>query len=192
MRHALSFLVLAALGRLCACGSGTVRPAMPSDPPPIGTSSWTFDDHPPPLPKDIGCLQYPMLGYRDVSSRFKDPRHKFTPGKHGGVDFPAPVGTAVLAPAAGKVTKIVPVESPAEAAIVYVRFADGWTFGVVHLSRIDVAVGEKVLRGQRLGLSGAKPGDPGAGLYTTGPHLHFTLIHGDDFVDPMPFLCPVT
>ena len=42
-----------------------------------------------------------------------------------------------------------------------------------------------VLRGQVLGKTGAMPGTPGAGVRTTGPHLHFEVWQDGVRVDPL-------
>jgi murein DD-endopeptidase MepM/ murein hydrolase activator NlpD len=47
-----------------------------------------------------------------------------------------------------------------------------------HLSRIDVKEGEDVAQGQTLGLSGQ------TGL-AGGDHLHFAILVGDTYVDPV-------
>jgi murein DD-endopeptidase MepM/ murein hydrolase activator NlpD len=50
-----------------------------------------------------------------------------------------------------------------------------------HLLETDVKVGDRVSRGQRIGLEGS------SGL-STGPHLHFELRVNDQVTDPMPYL----
>jgi murein DD-endopeptidase MepM/ murein hydrolase activator NlpD len=47
-----------------------------------------------------------------------------------------------------------------------------------HLSRLDVAAGARVEQGQRLGLSGE------TGL-AGGDHLHFAVLVGETYVDPL-------
>jgi murein DD-endopeptidase MepM/ murein hydrolase activator NlpD len=47
-----------------------------------------------------------------------------------------------------------------------------------HLSRLDVAAGAQVTQGQQLGLSGS------TGL-AGGDHLHFAVLVGDTYVDPV-------
>jgi murein DD-endopeptidase MepM/ murein hydrolase activator NlpD len=89
---------------------------------------------------------------------------------HTGIDLRAAQGTPVLAMAAGHVVRVVPVASEG-ASGVEVQHADGVRTRYVHLSRINVQLGQQVVKGQVIGLSGGQPGTPGAGR-STGPHLH--------------------
>ena len=50
-----------------------------------------------------------------------------------------------------------------------------------HLLATTVQVGDRVLRGEVIGLEGSTG-------YSTGPHLHFELRINDKVVDPMPYL----
>lgn len=118
-----------------------------------------------------------------------DPDHTFTPGKHDGTDFPAPIDTSVLAPAAGEVAWTREV-APCQDAAVAVSFGEGWTYEVHHLSRVDVVKGEKIVLGRRLGLTGGAIDAPGSGPWTTGPHLHFMLVREGAYVDAAKYFCP--
>jgi murein DD-endopeptidase MepM/ murein hydrolase activator NlpD len=51
----------------------------------------------------------------------------------------------------------------------------------MHLSRIDVQVGQRVTTGDRLGLSGATG-------RVTGPHLHWAVRWQDAYLDPAKLL----
>jgi murein DD-endopeptidase MepM/ murein hydrolase activator NlpD len=57
-----------------------------------------------------------------------------------------------------------------------------------HISEIMVTPGQIVKAGDVIGLSGGMPGTKGAGVYTTGPHLHFEIIKDGVHVDPMYFV----
>lgn len=97
---------------------------------------------------------------------------------HSGLDIAAAVGTPVWAPA------------PSTVAVVGDFFFNGKTVildhggGLVtmycHLSRVDVAEGQDLPRGQVLGAVG-KTGR------ATGPHLHWTVRVGGVAVDPAQF-----
>lgn len=180
MREARSFVLLAVIGQLSCAGVSM---------PPIDTSGWKFSAGNPPLPDGLACLDWPMPKHQAISSTFRDPRHTFTPGKHTGIDFPAPASTEIRAPAAGIVTKIEPVTKN-DGAGVYVRFGEGWTYSVYHLSHISVKEWQRVSAGDLLGLSGGAVGAPGSGPYTTGPHLHFSVSYEGAYVNPSAYLCP--
>jgi murein DD-endopeptidase MepM/ murein hydrolase activator NlpD len=90
-------------------------------------------------------------------------------------DFTMPSGTPVLAARDGVVVKVqdgfrrggLDPKLKDKANGVVVQHADGTFASYAHLSPgIDVEVGEPVVRGQRLGYSGATG-------YAQGPHLHF-------------------
>lgn len=188
MRTARMFVLLAAIGQITCISSARVKDP-PKDPPADDGAKPKFHDGLPDLPDDLECLRHPMDKHRKISSKYRDPKHPFVPGNHSGIDFPAPVGTVVMAAAGGKVSALEPV-APGKDAYVSVRFAEGWTFSVHHLSAIVVEKGQDVVRGQRLGLSGGAVGADGSGPWTTGPHLHFSVAYEGAFVNASSYLCP--
>lgn len=107
--------------------------------------------------------------------------------RHEGVDIAMPVGTPVLAPADGIVSRVDRAGSGKgliNGNSVFVRHSGHAGFdmsALLHLSRVDVAVGQRVVEGQQIGLSG----NTGR---STGPHLHYQLYLAGHTVDPMPFL----
>lgn len=95
---------------------------------------------------------------------------------HDGLDIKVPEGTAVRAAAAGKVVFAGP-QNPQFGNLVVVDHGDGWQSAYAFLSRITVARGEQVTRGERVGLSG-RTGQ------AKGPELHFELRNNAEPVDP--------
>lgn len=101
---------------------------------------------------------------------------------HKGVDYAGGQGSAIIAPAAGRVTLVG-------------RMADGFqlhgnTIGIdhgqgvssifIHLSRIDVTEGQFVQAGQTIGALGSTG-------FATGPNLHWGLNVQGESVNPVPW-----
>ncbi|MHA7900890.1 MAG: M23 family metallopeptidase [Henriciella sp.] len=86
---------------------------------------------------------------------------------HRGYDIAIPVGTEIIAPAAGTVTLGDP-DLYYEGGTVFLDHGDGLKSVFLHMSEVDVAAGDVVDAGQRLGASG----NTGR---TTGPHLHWAV-----------------
>ncbi len=94
---------------------------------------------------------------------------------HGGADYRAATGTPVLATEAGLV--VLTGRHFYAGGSVYLDHGGGLLSMYMHLSRIDVKQGQRVARGERVGLSGATG-------RVTGPHLHFGLRWRGARVDP--------
>jgi murein DD-endopeptidase MepM/ murein hydrolase activator NlpD len=97
-------------------------------------------------------------------------------GRHQGADFRAATGTPVVAPNAGRV--VLAEDLYFSGNTVILDHGLGMFSLLAHLSRIDVAVGHDVARGEMLGLSGATG-------RVTGPHLHWALRLSEFSVDPL-------
>lgn len=98
---------------------------------------------------------------------------------HSGADLPAATGTPVYAANRGRVVLAKDLFFSGNA--VYVDHGHGLYTTYLHLSRIDVAVGEIVERGRQLGLAGATG-------RVTGPHLHWGVRLLDARVDPFSLI----
>lgn len=101
---------------------------------------------------------------------------------HAGLDFGVAAGTAVLAPAAG-VVRLADGPFTLEGNLVMIDHGMGLVTAYLHLSRIDVKLGDRVVQGQRLGLVGATG-------RATGPHLHWGASWTDVRIDPAVLLTP--
>jgi murein DD-endopeptidase MepM/ murein hydrolase activator NlpD len=108
--------------------------------------------------------------------------------QHRGVDYGVPVGTPVLAPAAGTVVE--PVNDGSFGIMICIDHPrTPWYSGLAHLSEARVRPGDVVAAGQLVGMSGNSG-------FTTGPHLHWQLSRNrPDFpaditlsADPLQFL----
>ncbi len=95
---------------------------------------------------------------------------------HFGLDVAAPEGTAVVAPAGGIVRLAAP-DFLLEGGIIIIDHGFGLSSTLMHLSRIDVAVGEEVAQGQQVGAVGATG-------RATGPHVDWRVNWRDERLDP--------
>lgn len=111
---------------------------------------------------------------------------KFFGIPHNGIDIAVPQGTLVRVAADGVV--YLAQDSGMGYSYVLVGHRNGYATLYGHISRIDVAVGDALDAGQIIGLSGATPGTPGAGLVTTGAHLHFEMTKNGKHIDPKSML----
>lgn len=127
-------------------------------------------------------------GSKRINYKFHDPKYPFkSTAEHDGLDIEASQGTKVMAAASG-IVETVKEGGIGEYSYVKIRHNDSIATLYGHLSSFMVKQGETVKKGQLIGLSGGKVGTPGAGIYSTGPHLHFGVIEKGDPVDPQKFL----
>ncbi|HKQ53756.1 MAG TPA: M23 family metallopeptidase [Pyrinomonadaceae bacterium] len=98
---------------------------------------------------------------------------------HEGQDIEAELGTPVTAAASGTVT-VAGVQN-GYGNVVYIDHGNGLQTRYGHLSRIDVAVGQQLTRGEYLGLVGSTG-------RSTGPHLHYEVRINNQPVNPRPYL----
>lgn len=125
---------------------------------------------------------WPLQGR--ISGRFGNQRvYNGTPkSPHSGMDIAAPTGTPVKAPAAGVVTFAAP-DLYLTGGTLLIDHGHGVSSNFLHLSRIDVKVGDRIRQGQVIGLVGATG-------RATGPHLHWGMNWFDVRIDPLLLLPP--
>lgn len=99
-------------------------------------------------------------------------------GYHSGIDIARPEGTAIVAPADGVVILASDHPFTLEGNLLMIDHGMGLNSAFLHLSRIDVHVGEQVRRGQPIARSGMTG-------RATGPHLHWSLKWRDAKIDPL-------
>ena len=97
---------------------------------------------------------------------------------HSGIDIARGSGTIVVAPADGVVTLVAAHPFTLEGNLLMLDHGMGLNSAFLHLSRIDVAVGDHVRRGQPIGAVGSTG-------RATGPHLHWSLKWRDAKLDPL-------
>ncbi|WP_310619740.1 M23 family metallopeptidase [Flexibacterium corallicola] len=101
------------------------------------------------------------------------------PAFHTGLDFKAPTGTKIMAPANGKV--IFSGWKRGYGRTVFVRHANGIETRYAHLRTLLVMTGDTLKKGEILGLVGSSG-------RSTGPHLHYETRVNGKAIDPMPLI----
>ncbi|MDR2937324.1 MAG: M23 family metallopeptidase [Prevotellaceae bacterium] len=101
------------------------------------------------------------------------------PRFHDGIDFAGPMGTPIYATGDGVVTTA-SYNLHGYGNLVFVDHGFGYRTRYAHLSEIKVQRGQKVKRGQPVGLMG----NTGK---STGPHLHYEVLHRQHAVNPINF-----
>lgn len=102
---------------------------------------------------------------------------------HLGTDIAAPSGTAVLAPAQG-IVRVAGRRFSLEGNLVMLDHGHGLVSSYLHLSRVDVVIGQRVERGDTIGAVGMTG-------RATGPHLHWAISWSDVKLDPALFVPPM-
>jgi len=99
--------------------------------------------------------------------------------QHKGIDLAAPVGTPVYATADGTVERADLFSSYG----LYVAIDHGNSLETryAHMSRLAVAAGERVHKGEIIGYVGTTG-------RSTGPHLHYEVRVGGEAVNPIPYM----
>ena len=103
---------------------------------------------------------------------------------HSGVDVARPEGTTIVAPADGVVILAAQLPFSLEGNLLMIDHGMGLNSAFLHLSRIDVRVGQAVKQGQPLGAIGMTG-------RATGPHLHWAVKWHDARIDPAPLAGPM-
>lgn len=122
------------------------------------------------LSKNVGLLS--GFGYR-IHPIYKVPR------MHYGIDFTAPKGTPIQATGDGVVVKA--EYNSGYGRCVVIDHGYGYQTLYAHMSQIDIRKGQRVKRGQRLGLVGST----GA---STAPHCHYEVHLRGNQVNPIHYV----
>ena len=152
--------------------------------------AWRLDDAAPaarPAPAAPAGLpglphwQAPMERMR--VSAFFGILHAPTGRLHGGMDFAAPAGTRIAAPADGVVIASTNRYAGEDkwGELVIIEHAGGLRSLYAHMDKRMVKQGERVAAGQQIGTSGASG-------KATGPHLHMEVSRNGDNIDPQVLL----
>jgi len=128
-----------------------------------------------------GPMKWPLSGYYTVSSDYSMRDHPIT-GKysqHTGIDIPAPKGTKIKAAADGEVIKV--GYNTAYGNRVIISHGGGIQTLYGHMSKTACKVGQKVSAGDVIGYVGSTG-------YSTGNHLHFSVLKNGNYVNPWNYL----
>ena len=130
-----------------------------------------------------GLLSQPVDGY--VTSPFGYRTHPIYDywGLHDGIDFAGGCGTPLRAAAPGKVVSSYFSDVYGNRLIIDNGAIAGQGIATIynHATTYTVGVGDQVTEGQVVGYEGSTG-------WSTGCHLHFTVMANGQAVDPMPFL----
>lgn len=114
--------------------------------------------------QSYGYREHPIYGYYAM---------------HNGVDIAAGRGTPIYATRSGTVTAS--TYSEVNGYYVTINHNDGYVSTYAHMTNYIVSPGETVSQGQVIGYVG----DSG---WATGAHLHFELMYGGSYVNPMQYV----
>ena len=134
-----------------------------------------------PLAAD-GLFSYPLASWGGVTDRFGIPRAR---GKvHTGLDLGLSEPVTVYAACDGVVTVAAQseiAEGEGYGKYIVIQCDRDWSTLYAHLSRTVVEVGQEVVKGWPIALSGSTG-------FSTGQHLHFEIRYRGVFTDPVRYL----
>lgn len=130
-----------------------------------------------PEPLWRGAFRPPLEGELQVTTYFGEIRivNGVETGRHSGMDFGAPQGTPIYAPARGKV--ILAEEFIVSGRTIVIDHGLNLFTAYYHCEELLVQPGDWVEAGQPIGTVGSTG-------FSTGPHLHWTATIGNTPVDP--------
>lgn len=133
-------------------------------------------------------LDWPVLPYYGVSAYYKDSEYKeeFW-ATHDAIDIITPQWTSVKAVADGYVAFVRKPLSQ-DYAFLAIKHADGYVSVYGHVNEILVEENDIVKKWQIIAKSWWEYGTNGAGIMTTGAHLHFELFKDKETRDPLELL----
>lgn len=113
---------------------------------------------------------------KKISDSFDD--HVERGSVNPGTDYIVPVGTPVVAVEAGVIRTVVTSVAGAGGRLVLLDMGT-WSADYLHLSKVLVKKGQKVKKGDLIGLSGGSGNGKELGY---GPHLHFSIRKGSEWL----------
>jgi murein DD-endopeptidase MepM/ murein hydrolase activator NlpD len=127
----------------------------------------------------------PILDNPLISTRYGRERDPFTQydKMHYGIDLIASRGSAVVATASGVVTKV--EDTRVWGRRIFITHSYGFSTVYAHLGSVEVFLGKKVKKGDRIATVGL------SGL-TTGMHVHYEVWHNGKPENPEAYFFPKT
>lgn len=124
-----------------------------------------------------------------ITATFHDPDYPYRRiiGEHSAIDIRAAQGQTLYAAADGYVAKA-RFDGSTRYSYIMIIHADNLATVYGHVSAVNVSVDQYVTKGQIIGKTGGTPGTPGAGSFSTGPHLHFEVRKNGLPVNPLNYL----
>ena len=132
----------------------------------------------PPVVSGGGQFTNPCPGASYISSEFGEYRDTSDPS-HKGMDFAAGAGVPTYAAADG--TVVIANYSDSAGNWVVINHGNGLSTKYMHHSALTVSAGQRVTKGQQIGLVGSTG-------WSTGPHLHFQVEVNGMAVNPRNYL----
>ncbi|BAC24263.1 yebA [Wigglesworthia glossinidia endosymbiont of Glossina brevipalpis] len=129
-------------------------------------------------------IRYPVYSNFHISSYFNMYRLNPITGKispHRGVDFAVPLGTSIFS--VGDGTVILTKYDKFAGNYIVIKHGHQYITRYMHLKKSLVKAGQKVYRGNKIGISG----NTGR---STGPHLHFEIWINRQAVNPLTIKIP--
>jgi murein DD-endopeptidase MepM/ murein hydrolase activator NlpD len=179
-----------------AAGSAPVAPAVASEFPDLSTQLTQLEQRVDLRDAQLSALENVIVGRRisdsvapkgkpvgegAISSYFGERSDPFTgeEGFHKGLDFAGTAGEPVVAVAAGIVTWA--GERSGYGTLIEINHGNGYVTRYAHNESALVAVGQMVTRGTKIALMGSTG-------HSTGPHVHFEVLHNGQQIDPLIFV----
>lgn len=146
--------------------------------PSASVSDLAAPDDPVPAREANEQPAFMMPAAGKLASPYGERVHPVTLEKelHDGIDIVNAEETPVVAAADGEVLSA--SYDSVNGNRIVIRHNDAWSTEYRHLSVLSVQRGQQVKSGETIGLMGSTG-------QATGPHLHFSVFHDDDYVDPI-------
>lgn len=163
--------------------------------PAIDESQGNFESMSLPAPTDLlpsvsslesYPLEWPVGPERGISAYFRDEDYPKRWGTHQAIDIRVPQGTPIRAPANSYVFQV--KDNGLGYSYIILAHKGNLVSVYGHVSEILVKPGMVLKKGEIIGMTGGMPGTKGAGLQTTGPHLHFEVYRNGQHINPLDVL----